>query len=189
MKGQTMKKRASLILKIAAIVFLIIRLGGYVVADKRGKDFANQSTKNEGAKRMYKKLTTNMMVEDVNRTVDFYSDVLGFEFVMGVPQDSQEIVTAKQKGQPLGFAIVKCGDVEMMFQTRKSLAEEIPEFNGMKIGGSLTFYVEVENIEGLYVKLKDKVTIIKDIQTTFYGKREFYLRDCNGYILIFAGDV
>ncbi|MHC4071682.1 MAG: VOC family protein [Planctomycetota bacterium] len=176
MKGQTMKKRASLILKIAAIVFLIIRLGGYVVADKRGKDFANQSTKNEGAKRMYKKLTTNMMVEDVNRTVDFYSDVLGFEFVMGVPQDSQEIVTAKQKGQPLGFAIVKCGDVD-------------PEFNGMKIGGSLTFYVEVENIEGLYVKLKDKVTIIKDIQTTFYGKREFYLRDCNGYILIFAGDV
>lgn len=184
-----MKKRIGLILKIAAISFLTMRLGGYAAADKRGKDFVDQSTKNEGTKRMYKKLTTNMMVEDVNRTIGFYSDVLGFEFVMGVPQNSQEIVTAKQKGQTLGFAIVKCGDVEMMFQARKSLAEEIPEFNDMKIGGSLTFYVEVENVEGLYVKLKDKVTILKDIQTTFYGKREFYIQDCNGYVLTFAGDI
>lgn len=137
-------------------------------------------------KAMYKKLTTNMMVEDVNRTVDFYSDVLGFELIMGVPEDSHEIVTAKRKDQALGFAIVKCGNVEMMFQAKKSLAREIPEFSGMKIGGSLTFYVQVENIEGLYEELKEKVTIIRDLQTTFYGMREFYIRDCNGYVLTFA---
>lgn len=138
---------------------------------------------------MYKKLTTNMMVDHVNRTADFYSDVLGFEFVMGVPEDSREIVTARQKEQALGFAIVKCGNVEMMFQSKTFLAREIPEFSGMKIGGSLTFYMEVENVKGLYEELKDKVTIIKDMRTTFYGKREFYIRDCNGYVLTFAGDV
>ncbi|RZN44071.1 MAG: hypothetical protein EF813_00215 [Methanosarcinales archaeon] len=27
------------------------------------------------------------MVEDVNRTVEFYHDVLGFEFVMGVIEE------------------------------------------------------------------------------------------------------
>ena len=138
---------------------------------------------------MYKKLTTNMMVEDVSRTVDFYSDVLGFEFVMGVPENSQEIVTTRQKGQALDFAITKCGNIEMMFQTRHALTEEVPEFSGMGIGGSLTFYIEVEDIKGLYAKLKDKVTILKDMQTTFYGKQEFYIRDCNGYILGFAGDI
>ncbi len=138
---------------------------------------------------MYKKLTTNMMVEDVSRTVDFYSDVLGFEFVMGVPENSQEIVTTRQKGQALGFAITKCGNIEMMFQTRRALTEEIPEFSGMGIGGSLTFYIEVEDIKGLYAKLKEKVTILKDMQTTFYGKQEFYIRDCNGYILTFAGNI
>ena len=140
----------------------------------------------KGQAMTYKKLTTNMMVDDVNRTVDFYSNVLGFEFVMGVPEDSQEVVTAMQNDQALGFAMVKCKNVEMMFQTKKSLAREIPEFSGMKIGGSLTFYVQVEDVEDLFEKLKDKVTIIKGMQTTFYGMREFYIRDCNGYVLAFA---
>jgi len=184
-----MKKQASLILKIAAILFLTIYLGGYVAADKRNEGLANQSTKNEGAKRMYKKLTTNMMVEDVNRTADFYCDVLGFEFMMGVPEDTQEIAVTRQKDQTLGFAILKSGNIEMMFQAKKSLARELPEFSGMKVGGSLTFYIEVENVEGFYEELKDKVTIIKKIRTTFYGKREFYIRDFNGYVLTFAGDV
>ncbi len=143
----------------------------------------------KGKAMKYKKLTTNMMVEDVNRTVDFYGDVLGFDFVMGVPEGSQEIVTAKQMDQALGFAIVKCGNVEMMFQAKKSLTREVPEFDGTKIGGSLTFYVEVENVRELHDQLQGKVTIIRDMQTTFYGKREFYIRDCNGYVLTFAGDI
>ncbi len=34
------------------------------------------------------------------------------------------------------------------------------------------------------------VEIVADLHTTFYGTREFYFRDCNGYILSFseAGD-
>lgn len=162
----------------AILVISATLLGG--CKDKKQADIKGENI-------MYKKLTTNMMVEDINRTVDFYSDVLGFEFVMGVPEDSQEIVTTMQKGQALGFAIMKCGDIEMMFQAKKSLTEEIPEFSAMEIGGSLTFYIDVEDVKGLYAELKDKVTIIKDMKTTFYGKQEFYIRDCNGYILTFAG--
>ncbi len=169
----------NVILTMAAILTISVALlGGY--KDKKQADIKGENV-------MYKKLTTNMMVENVNSTVDFYGDVLGFEFVMGVPENSQEIVTTMQKDQPLGFAIMKCGDIEMMFQTKKSLAEEIPEFSSMEIGGSLTFYIDVEDVKGLYAELKDKVTIIKDMQTTFYGKQEFYIRDCNGYILTFAG--
>ena len=189
MKGQVMKKTVSLVLKIAAISILTIYLGGCVAVSKKSKYFTDQFTENKRAKTMYNKLTSNMMVEDVNRTVDFYSDVLGFEFVMGVPENTQEIVTAIQEGQTLGFAIVKCGAVEMMFQAKESMAEEIPEFRGINVGASLTFYIEVEDAKGLYTKLKDKVTIIKEMQTTFYGKQEFYIRDCNGYILTFAGNV
>ena len=60
---------------------------------------------------------------------------------------------------------------------------------GQQTSGSLTFYIDVEDVKQLYAKLKDKVTIIKDMHTTFYGKREFYIRDCNGYILTFAGTI
>jgi len=44
------------------------------------------------------KLTPNLMVEDVNRTVEFYHDVLGFEFVVGVIEELQEILTSYQQG-------------------------------------------------------------------------------------------
>jgi uncharacterized glyoxalase superfamily protein PhnB len=159
----------------------------FVVAIAGCKERKETDNKKENV--MYKKLTTNMMVEDVSRTVDFYSEVLGFELVMGVPENSREIVTTRQKGQALGFAIMKCGNIEMMFQAKRSLTEEIPELSGMDIGGSLTFYIEVQDVKGLYAKLKDKVTIVKDMQTTFYGKQEFYIRDCNGYILTFAGGI
>ena len=138
---------------------------------------------------MYKKITTNMMVENVSHTIDFYRNVLGFEFVMGVLENSQEIVTEKHEGKKLGFAMVKSGNVEMMLQAKTSMADEIPGFRNTNIGASLTFYIEVENIEELYNKLHGKVEIIRDMQTTFYGKREFYIRDCNGYILTFAGNV
>jgi len=160
------------------LVILVVAIGGC-------NKIQEGSLRKENA--MYKKLTTNMMVEDVSRTVDFYSDVLGFEFVMGVPENSQEVVTTRQKGQALGFAIARCDNIEMMFQAKQSITEEVPEFGGMGIGGSLTFYIEVQDVKGLYAKLKDKVTIVKDMRTTFYGKQEFYIRDCNGYILTFAG--
>ena len=133
-----------------------------------------------------KKLTTNMMVEDVNRTVEFYHNVLGFELVMAVPKNSQEVLTTMPKNQELVYALMKGGNVEMMFQARKSLTEDLPVFKDAKIGGSLTFYIEVEDIKEWYAKLKDNISIVKELHTTFYGMQEFYIRDCNGYILGFA---
>lgn len=184
-----MKRIISSVLKIMAISLLAIHLGGCVAVDKNGADSKKLFTSDKGTRTMYKKLTTNMMVENVNDTVDFYGDVLGFEFVMGVPLNTQEIVTARQKERTLGFAMVKCGTVEIMFQAKNSMTEEIPGFHDMDVGASLTFYIDVENITALYKKLSGKVTIIRDMQTTFYGKQEFYIRDCNGYVLTFAGDV
>lgn len=133
-----------------------------------------------------KKLTTNLMVEDVNRTIEFYRETLGFEFVMAVPKDSQEVLMEIPKDKSLIYAMMKRGSIEMMFQAKDSLSKDIPVFKDMVIGGSLTFYFEVENINDLYSELKEKVTIVKELHTTFYGMQEFYVKDCNGYILGFA---
>lgn len=133
-----------------------------------------------------KKLTPNLMVKDVNRTAEFYRDVLGFEFVMGVPEDGQDIIPALQNDRVLRYAMMKWGDVEIMFQATRSLSGEISAFVDMEVGGSLVLYMEVEDVEGWHVKLRDEVTIVKDLHTTFYGMREFYIRDCNGYVLAFA---
>jgi len=84
------------------------------------------------------KLAPNLMVEDVNRTVEFYQEVLGFEFVMGVVEEVQEILTSYQGDRLLDYAMVKCGDVEMMFQAKRSLADAIPALKEKEIGGTFT---------------------------------------------------
>ncbi len=135
------------------------------------------------------KLTPNLMVEDVNHTVEFYQDVLGFEFVMGVIEELQEILTAYQQDRPLDYAMMKCGNVEIMFQAKRSLTRALPVLNGREIGGTLTLYIELmglDNISKLYDRVKENVTVLQDLHTSFYGMQEFYIEDCNGYILTFA---
>jgi|GraSoiStandDraft_36_1057302.scaffolds.fasta_scaffold865606_1 uncharacterized glyoxalase superfamily protein PhnB len=122
-----------------------------------------------------KKLTPNLMVEDVNRTVAFYQEVLGFELLTSVPEEGQ-----------LAWAMLKRAGVELMFQTRASLTEELPGLRGKDIGGTFTLYIDVEDIQGLYAAIRDKVTVVVDMHTTFYGAREITIEDCNGYILTFA---
>jgi uncharacterized glyoxalase superfamily protein PhnB len=124
---------------------------------------------------MLKKLTPNLMVEDVERTLAFYRDTLGFQVLTTVPETA-----------PFGFAIVQRDGVELMFQSRASLSDNVPALTGSPIGASQTFYIEVSGVRELYEQLRDKVEIVVDFHTTFYGTQEFYFRDLNGYILSFS---
>lgn len=123
----------------------------------------------------FTKLTLNMMVEDVNATVEFYRTVLGFDLVMTVPDSGR-----------LDWALVQRDDVEMMFQARQSLVEDLPQFQDRPVGGALTFYLDVEGVEGLYERLRANVHVVKALHETFYGTREFAIEDINGFILTFA---
>jgi uncharacterized glyoxalase superfamily protein PhnB len=124
---------------------------------------------------MFNKLTPNLMVEDVQQTLAFYRDTLGFDVLTTVPDDP-----------PFDFAIVRRDDVELMFQSRPSLSENVPALTGRLIGASQTFYIEVSGVRQLYEQLKDRVEIVVDLHNTFYGTQEFYFRDNNGYILSFS---
>ena len=124
---------------------------------------------------MLKKLTPNLMVEDVERTLAFYRDVMDFGVVMTLPESA-----------PFDFAIVQRDGLELMFQSRTSLSENVPALAGSPIGASQTFYIEVSGIRDLYEQLREKVEIVVDFHTTFYGTSEFYFRDLNGYILSFS---
>lgn len=124
---------------------------------------------------MLKKITPNLMVKDVNKTIEFYTDVLDFKLVMTVPTEGQ-----------FDFAILQSGGIEVMLQSAESLTGEISSLKDRDIGGTFTLYIETEGVETLHEKIKDKVTIVQDIHDTFYGTKEFAIEDINGYILAFA---
>lgn len=125
-----------------------------------------------------KSLTPNIMVDDIQKTVKFYTDILGFEFVDAVPSKD----TAD-------WAMLKCHHVILMFQVRDNVASEYPILAQKPIGGSLIFYIVMNNLDNFYEKIKDKVKIVSVPHDTHYEKREFAIEDCNGYILTFAQEI
>ena len=116
-----------------------------------------------------------MMVPDVNKTIDFYKDILGLDLLMTVPE----------KGE-YDWAIMKSGNVEIMFQSQASLIKELPHLKERPLGSGSTLYIETEDVRDLYDRLKEHVKIIKELYTTFYDTCEFSIEDINGYILTFA---
>jgi lactoylglutathione lyase len=135
---------------------------------------------------MYKKITANIIVSNVNENLDFYEKILGFSLVMALPEGSQQVITVRDTITPLGFAIIRRDEVELMLQSRKSLDKELPSLAGSPIGTSFTLYIQVDDIEALYRGIKDNAAIIEDLHTTFYGAREFFIRDSGGHVLTFA---
>lgn len=121
------------------------------------------------------KLTPNIMVEDVNRTVQFYQEVLGFELLASVPEEGQ-----------FDWAQVQRGGVQLMFESRSSLGGDIPYLKETPIGATLSLYIEMSGVDDLYTQLKERVTVAQDLHTTSYGAKVFVMLDCNGYILAFA---
>lgn len=73
-----------------------------------------------------------------------------------------------------------------MIQAEESFKEDVGVLKDFQIGAPCTFYIEVENLEDFYKRVKDKVDVAKELFTTWYGMKEFYIRDNNGYILCFA---
>ncbi len=135
---------------------------------------------------MFKTLTPNLMVTDISKSVAFYRDVLGFSLRMAVPEDRNEFPDTLKDGVHYIYAQLVYGKVEIMIQSRESLSEDIPAFRDMSPGAAVSFYGTVEDIDGLYQKLKEKVDVVKALETSWYGMKEFYIRDPDGYILGFA---
>jgi uncharacterized glyoxalase superfamily protein PhnB len=135
------------------------------------------------------KLTPNLMVDDVQRTLAFYVDRLGFEFVMAVPASQDGVLMERPADHPLAYAVVRHGTAELMFQERESLGADVPAVareGGVMLGGSFTLYFEVDDADRWHDRVQGYAEVIQTPRTTWYGMRECYVRDVNGYVLGFA---
>ena len=123
----------------------------------------------------FKKLTPNLIVANVERSLAFYTGTLGFERGMTVPDAS-----------PLVFAAVTSGGIEIFFNDAAAAVKEYPAFAGKPLGATGTLFVEVEGVDALHDRLKPAVKIVMPIVTQFYGMREFAIEDPDGYVITFA---
>ena len=105
-------------------------------------------------------------VPDVAATVAWY-EALGFE-----------LIDANDEGGEVDWAMVAWGEDAVMFNSGGRPA------NGDR--REVDLYVTVENVDSLHQRLKDHVEVVQEPNDTFYGMREFTVRDPNGFWVTFG---
>ena len=112
------------------------------------------------------------LVEDVESTGEFYTNVLGFEL---------DYIA----GDPAEFVIYSRDALSVMFRRKPESEEILP--NEMR-GGMWDLFFWVENLEVLFDEFKaNQVQIVYGpIYQEAYRMDEFAIRDLNGYVLGFG---
>ncbi|HET6568577.1 MAG TPA: VOC family protein [Rhodothermales bacterium] len=118
-------------------------------------------------------IVLSVAVADVSRTVDFYRHVLGFD-----------LLGATGKGG-MTRARVRHGAVELLFRTARSegMAEVVRKLDPED---RLVLYLKVDDIAALYQRVKGRVAIVRDLETTLFGMGEFAIEDLDGIVLWFS---
>ena len=116
---------------------------------------------------MNQRVTPMIHVPDVAATVDWYRDI-------GFTVDA----TYGHDGGGLSFAVLSFGSSQVMFnQGGRPSKQERREVD---------LYVYANNIDKIYEGLKDRTDVIDGPHDTFYGMREFIMRDCNRFWITFG---
>jgi uncharacterized glyoxalase superfamily protein PhnB len=119
-----------------------------------------------------KKLTPNLIVENIEDCLPFWVQRLGFAKTVEVPH-----------GDRLGFVILQRGAVELMIQSQASLSQDVPEVAGGPHRAVL--YLEVADLGVVRDALTGWPRVTAE-RTTAYGAREIIVRDPAGNVVFFS---
>jgi len=127
----------------------------------------------------FNKLTPNLIVSNVERSLAFYVDVLGFERGITVPDKS-----------PFVFASVTSGGVEIFFNDTAEVLKEHPDWAGkLKPSAGNSMFLEIVGpgaVDALHDRVKAKARVVMPLTTQWYGMREFAIEDPDGFVITVA---
>lgn len=132
---------------------------------------------------MINSVSTNLMVTDMVTSLRFYHEVLGAELAFTVDaEQNTDMPGSIQDG--VVFASIRAGTSEIMLQERTNLLEDSPAFDADTMpGSSTTMYFRVEDADTIVARLPKDTPVLKPLETTWYGMREIWIRDPDGYVL------
>src|ERR1700759_1948982 len=116
-------------------------------------------------------IVSNLIVASIEDCLPFYVERLGFGRPVGGPH-----------GGKLGFVILKHGELELMLQSRASVAADVAGLD--PDGFRAALYIEVDELAPIRTALNGGPRVIPE-RTTFYGAREIIVRDPAGNVVTF----
>ena len=116
---------------------------------------------------MLRAATPMIHVPDVQATAAWY-EAIGFSV----------LETYGNGAGGLSFAILALGATRVMFnQGGRASADRRREVD---------LYVDADEVDQLYARLKDRVELVEPLHETHYGMREFIIRDPNRFWITFG---
>jgi uncharacterized glyoxalase superfamily protein PhnB len=123
-----------------------------------------------------KRLTPMLNVSDIERSLDFYQRLAGFE-----------LIRPREMVDHWRWAWIKSGDGELMLSESSGPATQVDQIDPSRAEEwPAIYYFYPENVVDLHAEAKRKEFQMSDLRMTFYGMKEFEVRDPDGHILWFG---
>jgi len=120
------------------------------------------------------KITPVLVVENIERSLAFWIDRMGFNKTVEVPDRDR-----------LGFVILVRDGAELMLQTRESVRKDVPQFAPVSDHAPAHLFIEVADFADALKRLEGYPITLTE-RTTFYGMREIGVFEPGGHAVIFA---
>jgi hypothetical protein len=121
-----------------------------------------------------RKLSPVIVVDEIEPCLHFWIERLGFTKTVEVPE-----------GDKLGFVILAKDGVEIMYQSRASVANDIPVLAKRFADPSAAFFIEVGDVTSIEQRMTGVETVVPR-RKTFYGMDEIGVREPAGHVVVFA---
>lgn len=121
------------------------------------------------------KLTPVLVVDTIEPCLRFWVDRLGFQRTTEVPSDEGG----------LAFVILEKDGIEIMYQTRESIAKDDEPLAQSYAGHSIALFMEVSDLDTVE-RAMHGVDMVVPRHDTFYGTTEFYVREPAGNVVGFS---
>ncbi len=114
-------------------------------------------------------------VADIHRSLNFYKEIAGFELISG----QEELEQWK-------WAEIRSGQVVLMLAQSGYLGEKSDPVALEEESWPAVFYYYPEDVEQIHTHIKALGYEVGELSVTFYGMKEFSLRDPDGHHLTFG---
>ena len=109
-----------------------------------------------------------LAVRDINRSVQFYCEQLGFTL-------------ACDDGKPdkqMGWCRLECGRASIMLQQSR-------DDNGMTRGRGVCFYFICDDADAIYAELSARGLQLEAPRVAYYGMKQLFVPEPDGYAICF----
>ena len=120
------------------------------------------------------KITPILLVDEIEPSLKFWMDKLGFEKTVEVPE-----------GDKLGFVLLTKDGTEVMLQSRESVKKDAGAAVGAVLEMGSSLYIEVDDFGDALKRVKGAEVLVPE-RVTFYGMREIFVREPGRHVVGFA---